>query len=73
MDAGRFVPALLTFLILGAPAAAQRSAYVSGRVVDPSGAAVPEASITVVNQDSGFRRSASTSTEGSYVVGSLEP
>jgi hypothetical protein len=73
MNAGRFVPALLTFLILGAPASAQRSAYLSGRVVDPSGAAVPEASITVVNQDSGFRRSASTSPEGSYVVGSLEP
>src|SRR5215471_4022313 len=73
MNVGPLVPALITFLFFGLPAQAQRSAYLAGRVLDPSGAAVPEASITVVNQETGFRRQASTETEGTYYVGSLEP
>src|SRR5215471_9090182 len=72
MNGGPFVPALLTILMFGASAQAQRSAYLSGRVLDPSGAAVPEASITAVNQDTGFRRTTSTDNEGAYVVAALE-
>jgi hypothetical protein len=41
-------------------------------VLDPSLAAVPEASVTVVNQDSGFRRVTQTEDQGAYSVGSLE-
>ena len=51
---------------------AQRSAYIHGRVLDPSQAAVPEAAITIVNQESGFRRVTQTATAGDYAVGSLE-
>src|SRR5689334_23824557 len=71
MNAGPLVPAVVTLLVFGATAQAQRSAFLTGRVLDPSGAAVPEAAITVVNQDSGFRRATSTGTDGVYVVASL--
>jgi hypothetical protein len=59
--------------MFGASAQAQRSAYLAGRVLDPSGAAVPEAAITAVNQETGFRRTTPTDTDGTYIVGSLEP
>ena len=73
MNAGPLVPAVVTLLIFGAAAQAQRSALLTGRVLDPSGAVVPEASITVVNQDSGFRRAISTGTDGVYMVAALPP
>jgi hypothetical protein len=41
-------------------------------VLDPSQAAVPEAAITVVNQESGFRRVTRTAPDGAYAVGSLD-
>ncbi len=44
-----------------------------GVVVDPSGARVPDAAISVVNQDTGFRRSTVSGPEGGYVIGSLQP
>ena len=72
MNRGLLVPAVLAILIFGGPVWAQRSAYISGRVLDPSGAAVPDAGITVVNEESGFRRAASTATDGTYFVASLE-
>src|SRR5437016_3483073 len=73
MNVGPLVPALISILLSGASAQAQHSAYLAGRVLDPSGAAVPEAALTVVNQETGFRRVASTDTGGTYFVGSLEP
>ncbi|MBS1854107.1 MAG: TonB-dependent receptor [Acidobacteria bacterium] len=41
-------------------------------MLDPSDAVVPGASVTVVNQDSGFRRVTDTGLDGGYVVGALE-
>ena len=41
-------------------------ATVSGTVTDASGAVVPEASVTVVNQSSGLKRSALSDTAGYY-------
>jgi hypothetical protein len=72
MNAGPLVAVLLTHLICNPPAWAQRSAYIHGHVIDPSQAAVPEALIAVVNQDSGFRRVVQTGPDGDYAVGSLE-
>jgi len=72
MKAGPLVGVVVSLLACGAPAWSQRAAYIHGRVLDPSMAAVPEASITVVNQDSGFRRSTQTEPEGAYAVGALE-
>jgi hypothetical protein len=72
MNAGPLVAVLLAHLVCSSPARAQRSAYIHGHVIDPSQAAVPEALITVVNQDSGFRHLAQTGSDGDYAVGSLE-
>src|ERR1035438_7099140 len=72
MNAGPLVAVLLVNLICSPPAWAQRSAYIHGRVLDPSQAVVPEAAITVVNQESGFRRIAQTAPDGEYAVGSLD-
>jgi len=70
---GRLIPAIVVCLVWGAPASAQRLADLYGRVLDPSEAAVAGASITVVSEDTGFRRFAESQSDGEYVVGSLQP
>jgi hypothetical protein len=72
MNAGPLVAVFLAVSLCSPQAWAQRSAYIHGRVIDPSQAAVPEAAITLVNQDSGFRHVTQTSPSGEYAVGSLE-
>jgi Carboxypeptidase regulatory-like domain len=72
MNAGPLVAVLLASSVCSPPALAQRSAYILGHVLDPSQAAVPEAAITIVNQESGIRRVAETTSAGDYTVGSLE-
>jgi hypothetical protein len=49
------------------------SASVSGRITDPSGAAVPQASVTVTNIDTGLRREARTNEDGNYAAPLLPP
>lgn len=73
MNAGRLTTALLAFLTLSPPAPAQRFAYVYGHIFDPSEAAVSDAMVTVVNEDTGFRRITQSQSDGEYVVSSLEP
>jgi hypothetical protein len=51
----------------------QRSASVAGRILDVTGAGVPGATVTVVNQRTGFRRSAESEPGGGYAVTSLDP
>ena len=51
MNAGRLIAACVACLICSAPAPAQRLAYLYGRVLDPSEAAVTEAVVTVVNDE----------------------
>ena len=69
---GRLIPAIVVCLAWGAPAPAQLFANLYGRVLDPSEAAVAGASITVVSEDTGFRRYAESQADGEYVVGSLQ-
>jgi hypothetical protein len=70
---GRLIPAIVVCLAWGAPASAQRLTNLYGRVLDPSEAAVAGASITVVSEDTGFRRFAESQPDGEYAVGSLQP
>ena len=72
MNAGPLVALLLVFLTFNPQAWAQRSAHIQGRVIDPSQAAVPDAAVVIVNQESGFRHSVQTSDQGEYAVNSLE-
>ena len=73
MSAGPSVSALFAFFLILIPAAAQPSAFLHGRVLDPSQAPVPSAAITVVNEENGFRRNSETAVDGFYGIPSLEP
>jgi hypothetical protein len=70
---GRLTPAIVVCLACGEVALAQPLVNLYGRVLDPSEAAVAGASITVVSEDTGFRRFAESQPDGEYVVGSLQP
>ncbi|MDQ3710662.1 MAG: Plug and carboxypeptidase regulatory-like domain-containing protein [Acidobacteriota bacterium] len=59
-------------LILAMPTLAQKtSGQISGSVVDQSGAAVPETSITVIQVGTGIERTVTTSDEGVYTIPDL--
>jgi hypothetical protein len=52
---------------------AQHYTQVSGLILDSTGAAVPNAAVTVVSDETGFRRVTRSQTNGAYSVGSLLP
>jgi hypothetical protein len=58
------------FVIFAVPALAQEATIV-GTVTDPSGAAVPNAAITITNTDTGVARSLPTNLDGQYVAPDL--
>jgi hypothetical protein len=64
---------LALFLCLAAALSAQQYTHLSGVIQDPSQYAVPGVSVSVVNEETGFRRSATTRNDGGYVVSSLQP
>jgi len=53
-----------------APALAQEATIV-GTITDPTGAAVPNANVTITNIDTGTQRNLPTNTEGQYVAPDL--
>ena len=55
-------------LLTVSPASAQTMAVLQGRVLDPSGAAVPGASVVVRNSATGFTSTTSSDAEGRYHV-----
>lgn len=62
----------LLLLLLGMPAAAQvTTATIYGRVVDQSGAIVPEAAVTVNDKQSGVTRSTTTNERGEFTLAFL--
>ena len=66
--------AFLSFLFLASTfAAAQYSGNVQGFVLDPSGAAVANASVTLRNVDTGVENTAKSSSSGNYRFSSLPP
>src|ERR1051325_6603506 len=72
------VLALLFFcLALGASHAAAQSqastGQIAGDVSDPNGAAVPNASVTVTNKETGLTRTATTSDDGLFTIVLLPP
>jgi Carboxypeptidase regulatory-like domain len=58
------------FVMLAVSAVAQEATVV-GTVTDPTGAAVPNATITVTNTDTGVARSQPTNSDGQYVAPDL--
>jgi len=73
MVPGRVRIFLTVAAFCAAPLPGQRSASVVGRILDVTGAGVPGAAITVINQKTGFRRTAESDPGGAYAVTSLEP
>jgi Carboxypeptidase regulatory-like domain len=67
-----FLLLLLTLCVAGVLAAQSDFGTISGYVRDPSGAVIPNASVTVTNL-SGIERKASTNESGYYVVTNLPP
>ena len=73
MSCGRLLAVVLAGLAGLAPLRAEKYTHVSGVIVDSSGASVPDAMVTVVNEDSGFRHTTLSQPDGAYVVASLDP
>ncbi|MBI3209303.1 MAG: TonB-dependent receptor [Candidatus Solibacter usitatus] len=51
----------------------QQYSHLSGLIRDPTEALVANASVFVINEDTGFRRSTVSRPDGGYVVASLQP
>jgi hypothetical protein len=71
--ARRVLLATLLSLAVIPPAFAQQRGSISGRVVDPGGLALPGATVTVTEQNTGFTRTVVTAETGGYSVPNLEP
>ena len=61
-----FLRQAVLLLVIASPARAQTMAALQGRVLDPSGAVVPGASVVVRDSATGFARVAPTDAEGRY-------
>jgi len=62
---------LLSMIWVSAGVLAQDTASVTGTVTDPSGAAVPNAQVSVVNAEKGVTRTATTNGSGDYLFAAL--
>jgi Carboxypeptidase regulatory-like domain len=60
------------FCVIFVASALAQEATVVGTVTDPSGAAVPNAAITITNTDTGVARNLPTSADGQYVAPDLQ-
>src|SRR5262249_1590427 len=68
------VPRIPALLVLSAfTLLAQRTTQLTGRITDPTDAVVPEADVTVTNEDTGLRRETKSNELGYYVVPLLQP
>jgi len=65
--------ALAMLVLLSCTAAAQRYVDLYGRILDATEGGIGQAAITVVNEETGFRRVTQSDPSGAYVVGSLQP
>ncbi|MBV9613387.1 MAG: carboxypeptidase regulatory-like domain-containing protein, partial [Acidobacteriaceae bacterium] len=64
---------VLTLLLAPARSWAQSTGTIQGSITDPTGAAIPDAVITVTNQDTGEKRVIKSDSVGLYSVPSLPP
>ena len=65
---------LVVFLLsLSAALLGQDTASLTGTVTDPTGAAVPNAQVTISSPDRGIKRATATNGEGDYLVPALPP
>ena len=67
------VTALLLSLLAVKPAAAQTAGVILGQVKDPSGAAIPNATVTLTSVETGASRTATSGEDGAYRFNAVEP
>ena len=67
----RFVAVLSLLIGISAPAWAQATAQIPGTVKDASGLAVPGATVTAKQTETGFTRAATSGADGGYVLTNL--
>jgi hypothetical protein len=60
-------------VFLSSTAAAQRYVDLYGRILDATEGGIGQAAVTVVNEETGFRRVTQSDPSGAYVVASLQP
>jgi hypothetical protein len=65
--------AAVCWALSGVPALAQQRVSISGKVLDPDGLALPGATVTVTEQNTGFSRTVVSEGNGSFTVPSLDP
>src|SRR3989442_3921446 len=69
-----FLVALLAFTLLAANAMAQKTTgSLSGQILDPVGAAVPSAKVSISAPDKGFKLEFSASSDGTFTIPDLIP
>ncbi|MPY86294.1 MAG: carboxypeptidase regulatory-like domain-containing protein [Luteitalea sp.] len=73
MVAKRVAALAMFVLVPAAVASAQYRAGIQGAVTDPSGARIPDATVTLVNQETGLSRTTVTSASGVYSIAGLVP
>jgi hypothetical protein len=73
IDMGKRWLPIVVLLAFAAPAALSQNAQLSGKVTDPSAAAVPGVEINITNIENGSQRKLITNDEGYYAVPSLQP
>ena len=61
------------FVLSNSPAWAQATTSLRGTVTDPSGAAIPNATVHLVNTDTNLERTATTDEQGTYVFAQMQP
>jgi hypothetical protein len=71
---GVFVCSLAVLLLLGSPVGEAQTfrGTILGTVTDSSGAAVPGATVTIKNEDTGLTRTVTTADDGSYAAPELQ-
>jgi hypothetical protein len=65
--------ALVAILLAAIPASAQEAGTILGVVKDPSGAVIPNATVTITNVDTTVSRTATTGADGAFRVPALQP
>ena len=73
MSSGRVLAILLGCLAGTAALRSQNFTHVSGAILDASASSVPAAAVTVIDEETGFRRTTLSQPDGAYVVSSLRP
>ena len=68
-----FVFALALCFLCVQSAFGQSTAAITGTITDATGAVVPNATVTIRNQNTGIERTSQTDTAGQYLVASLTP